>query len=344
MGETTIQWTDATWNPTRGCSRISPGCENCYAEKIAARFSGKGMPYEGLAEFHDGEARWTRKLRLVINGDDRDGGLGAPLRWKKPRRIFVNSMSDLFHEALSDEEIAAVFGVMAACPQHTFQVLTKRAERMQRWFLEIARYDYIDPMSICEIEAANRVTVHQLARPWPLSNVHLGVSVETQKYADERIPHLLATPAAVRFVSYEPALGPVDFTRMPHDGGEYDVLAGTLWRGGWRTGAGLRANKLDWIIVGGESGPNARGFDLSWARSTIEQCKRAHIACFVKQLGGKPYEGESAEPTGRFRTHDGKRQVELKVQRLRLRDRKGGDIAEWPEELRVRQFPKEVAA
>ena len=207
---TSIEWTDRTWNPTRGCSVVSPGCHNCYAMKQAHRFSGKGGAYEGLTKLTSSGPRWSGAMRLVPEM------LDVPLRRKKPTTWFVNSMSDLFHEGLTDEEVAAVFGVMAACPQHTFQVLTKRAERMRAWF------DWLDDMCsvsgdppravTCGIVAANHgadVDYGGLSHAWPIPNVLLGVSVEDQRRADERVPLLLQTPAALRFLSVEPLLGPV---------------------------------------------------------------------------------------------------------------------------------------
>lgn len=294
--KTTIQWTDATWSPVRGCSRVSPGCENCYAERQAARFKGPGQPYEGLVRTHpNGEPRWSGTVRLVPER------LFDPIRWRRPRRVFVNSMSDLFHESLSDEDIAAVFGVMAACPQHTFQVLTKRAKRMREWVTWISQNDETTLALRARNVDAERLGGARLSDgqrlmfPWPLPNLWLGVSVEDQRRADERIPDLLACPAAVRWVSYEPALGPVDFD------------------------AALR--RVDWIVVGGESGPGARPFDPLWARSTILQCREAGVPIFVKQMGARPIVGG---------------QYDLSAMQ---RDPKGADPAEWPAELRVREWP-----
>ncbi len=332
MGETAIEWSDWSWNPTRGCSRVSKGCEHCYAENAARRFSGPGQPYEGLVRLdRDGKAKaqWNGVVRLVPDH------LGDPLRWKRPRRVFVNSMSDLFHEALAFEHhIASVFGVMAAAPQHTFQVLTKRPENARAFFEWAAKRrgerwreatgDW--PTDACLDWARNGCPM--------LPTVWLGVSVEDQATADERIPHLLACPAAVRWVSYEPAIGPVDFTRLrlvtpthPHDPTvTLDALRGHV--------AGpdeMLDARLGWIVVGGESGLGARPFDLAWARSTIAQCRAAGVACFVKQLGASPrvWTGERGDTPDVF-----------DLPELRLRDRKGGDIDEWPKDLRVRQWPE----
>lgn len=247
--KTGIEWTDETWNPIRGCSRVSEGCRHCYAERMAGRFSGPGQPYEGLAKRVGGEARWTGKVRFDPKR------LEDPLRWRKPRRVFVNSMSDLFHESLPDEVIADIFMVMALARRHTFQVLTKRPERMRQWFAG-------------NVSAAGRLIGYVRPRrgdwtavegpTWPLPNVWLGVSVEGAGHED-RIAHLLAVPAAVRFVSAEPLLGPV---KVP--------------------------NGLDWVIAGGESGPNCRPMDLDWVRQLRDQCVQSRIPFFLKQLGGWP--------------------------------------------------------
>lgn len=230
-----IEWTDATWNPVRGCSRVSEGCRNCYAERVAARFSGPGMAYEGLAIMRNGEPRWTGKVAVV------EKHMNDPLRWKTPRRVFVNSMSDLFHESLSDHDILRVFKIMNEARRHTFQILTKRPHAMFKF-------------------------VTSVLAPWPpLPNVWLGVSAEDQDTADFRIPALLATPAAVRFVSAEPLLGPISFRAE--------------W---WPRASPAR---LDWMIVGGESGPNARPMHPQWVRSLRDQSAGAGVAFFFKQWG-----------------------------------------------------------
>lgn len=318
MNLTSIQWTDVTWNPVRGCSRVSPGCEHCYAETMAARFSDHGMWGHGFAERTEHGGRWTRLVEPVPTK------LEEPLRLRKPHRIFVNSTSDLFHESVPNEYIASVFGVMAACPQHVFQILTKRAERMALWFAWVGRG--AEPFSlhsrgwrICAVNrsAAIRSGVQWpssrqgvLVESWPLPNVWIGVSVEDQRRADERIPHLLGVPAAVRFLSIEPLLEAVDL--------------------GAFLGAGI-----SWVIVGGESGHGARPFDVAWARSIIAQCREAKVACFVKQLGAQPVTSTPEHPRDAplVVDHDGD------YGRFDLRDRKGGDPSEWPKDLRVREMP-----
>lgn len=256
-----IAWTEETWNPIRGCSKVSTGCANCYAETMAARFCGEGMPYAGLVT---PGGQWNGTVRLVR------GHLEDPLRWRRPRRVFVNSMSDLFHEHLSFEEIASIFGVMAAAPQHTFQVLTKRPARMREWF-EWVSQPGDRPVSRCwdaGVGHLGRLDVRNF-EAWPLPNVWLGVTVEDQAAADHRIPDLLQVPAAVRFVSCEPLLGPMEIAfAMP-----------------WRiTGACLNRS-IDWVICGGESGPWARPMHPDWARGLRDQCSAAGTPFLFKQWG-----------------------------------------------------------
>lgn len=361
QGEHGIAWTDQTWNPLRGCSKVSEGCRNCYAMSVAARFSGPGQPYEGLAHRVGGKAQWTNKIALV------EEHLTDPLRWKKPRRVFVNSMSDLFHEAVPDEFIDRVFAVMALSPQHTFQVLTKRPERMRDYMHRLDRNQGYEAAVILGEAAVEFMSEMQeqfydsdsvgFPQYWPLPNVWLGVSVEDQKTADARIPFLLETPAAIRWVSYEPALEQVDFSRF---------LWPTCWH--WEAGygspqaaieAGAWAEKkpqslvlaertfLDWIVVGGESGHDARPFDVGWARQAVRHCRESATPVFVKQLGAIPVDAGAAGPMCSFMPYDividdgGPRHGESILQSLlRLKDRKGGDMEEWPRDLRVREWPK----
>jgi protein gp37 len=247
-------------------------------------------------------------------------------------------MSDLFHEGLTNEEIGAVFGVMAACPQHTFQILTKRAQRMAKWFEWVSSHQEDHgppPDAVVSTCAANYIDCDQLVRPWPLPNVWMGVSCEDQQRADERLPILAQVPAAVRFVSYEPALGPLDL-RIDHSATTRPLGLLTCPKcGGWggqltslypdvnghEQVVGCKHCKsdgcaIDWLIIGGESGPGARPFDVEWARSVIGQCKDAGVSVFCKQFGANPFA-------------DGKA--------LRLADRKGGSPEEWP----AGDFPRE---
>jgi protein gp37 len=301
MPDTAISWTHRpgtrgrTWNPIRGCSRVSEGCMHCYAERTAGRFSGPGKPYEGLVRITKQGARWTGDVRLVPEH------LADPLRWREPSTVFVNSMSDLFHEALTNDQIAAVFGVMAACPQHTFQALTKRAKRMREWFrwaggcVDMIACRTDDALEVAGMGRAERARVDALigrdqrAAPWPLPNVWLGCSVENQAAADERIPELLATPAAVRFLSCEPLLGPLDLThRAPNCALVGATARRTFRTNGGRDEAAIPAHlrpppTIDWVIAGCESGPGARPCDVAWLRSLRDQCVAAGVPYFLKQ-------------------------------------------------------------
>lgn len=263
--KTGISWTDSTWNALRGCTRVSEGCRNCYAESVAYRFSGEGLPYEGLAVLKNGHPSWTGKVDWI------DEHWEDPLRWIKPRRIFVNSMSDLFHERVPDLWIDDMFAVMqhAQSRGHIFQILTKRPERMLEYFSSPNLYERW--LTRVDRVRANwqKFPVIPLSDPkkFSLKNVWLGVSAENQKTADERIPLLVQTPAAVRFVSAEPLLGPIDF--------QYMRLSAMEMAGHW----------IDWMIVGGESGPHARPMLSQWADGIREQCEEYGTKYFHKQNG-----------------------------------------------------------
>lgn len=238
-----IGWTNSTWNPVRGCTRVSEGCRNCYAEVLAARHSYEGGWGHEIAHYIGGEARWTNVIELAHVKT-----IEAPLHWRTPRRVFVNSMSDLFHEKVPFNVVDSVFAVMDRCPQHVFQILTKRPERM----LDYCR----------RINGA------------PLENVWLGVSVEDQKRADERIPLLLRTPAAVHWASLEPLLDSIDLSAIR-----------VVQNGTCETKE--RYPGLDWVVVGGESGQSRRQMAMEHARSLIAQCKAAGVPIFVKQDSGQ---------------------------------------------------------
>lgn len=260
-----IEWTDVTWNPVTGCQKVSEGCKNCYAEQVFNRMAQnpKTPAYHG------------RKFTDVKCHEDR---LAEPLHWKKPRRVFVNSMSDLFHESVPDEFILRVIGVMNDCRQHTFQILTKRPERMRdiarrvRW----AQWAH-DPNSgniwlTDNPDARDGFRLFGGAGCSPMSNVWLGVSIEDQKTARERIWPLLTTPAKVRFISYEPALGPIDLNDIEAliDKRRFKYTLGRY---------------LDWVIAGGESGPNARPSHPDWFRSVRDQCQASRVPFLFKQWG-----------------------------------------------------------
>lgn len=223
MADTKINWTDKVWNPVTGCTKVSPGCKHCYAERMAKRLQAMGQEH-----YRDG-------FTVTLHAD----ALELPLSWKKPSMVFVNSMSDLFHKDVPTEFIHRVFGIMTAASRHTFQVLTKRATRMS-WLT--------DSMFVPD-------------------NVWLGVSVENDAYI-ERISFLRAANARTKFLSIEPLLGPLP--NLPMTG-------------------------IDWVIVGGESGPGARPMDLDWARSIRDQCERAGVAFWFKQAGGHPSKREQTE-------------------------------------------------
>jgi protein gp37 len=292
MGDKTgISWTNATWNAIRGCTPVSPGCQNCYAAKVAKRFSFQGGPFQGLVRINAAGERtdeWNGEITYV------EDHLLDPIRWKKPRRIFVNSVSDLFHHNVSDTVIDRIFAVMALAPQHTFQVLTKRPERMRDYLSGGQDREESIQREITEItlelsDKSHKHVMDAIPGGWgglPLKQVWLGTSVENQKYADERIPFLLQTPAAVRFISAEPLLGPITLKNILHyeerDVAVWDALTG--FRG--HAGGGSNGNpKLDWVIVGGESQRGSRPMSPEWARSLRDQCKAAGVAFFFKQWG-----------------------------------------------------------
>jgi protein gp37 len=308
---TTIQWTEQTWNPTTGCDRISPGCDHCYALTMAKRLKGMGSAkYQ-----NDGNPITSGPGFALTTHPDT---LTEPLRWKKPRKVFVNSMSDLFHARVPREFLARVFAVMAATPQHTYQILTKRPERAARILTDRCKCGHPDgehfraamewaatSHSPTYIPGLEHGIYHRSG--WPLPNVWIGTSLENQKYADIRIPALLETPAAVRFLSCEPLLGPV--TLANH----------------WLGADPYRRDEpsVAWVICGGESGPGARPMDTAWASDLVGQCQESGTAVFVKQLGSvwardMTVAGKSVATWG---------------------DTKGGNPDYWPADLRVREYP-----
>ena len=305
-----IEWTGSTLNAIAGCRKISPECDGCYAiadawrmahnpnEKMKAKF----LP---VVSNERGKPNWTGKVTFT------EEPLFAAIRNKKPTTYFVNSLSDLFYEEVKDEWIDKHFATFALCPQHTFQILTKRPERMREYVGNtprngetasgnvkdcLYRWSRHFPAFVAPKDHYNKIANAQATFQWPLPNVWLGTSVGTQKYADERIPALLQTPAAVRFLSMEPLLGPIDLNRD---------IGGTRWIGGQRgcdgTHHGIgsqecpseshhhhddRCSKgIDWIITGGESGPKSRPMHPDWVRSIQDQCNAAGVPFFFKQWG-----------------------------------------------------------
>jgi protein gp37 len=300
MGDkSNIEWTDATWNVITGCSVVSPGCTNCYAMRQAGTRLKTSPSYVGLTEDTKAGPVWNGKVRF------NEKQVRLPLQWQKPRRIFVNSMGDLFHEDVPDEWIDRVFAVMWSTHWHVFQILTKRPERMRDYVREAIKHP---PFS-----------------PGLPQNIWLGTSCEDQARADERVPLLLATPAAVRWVSAEPLLGPINFQRLsvlnlPDDPpGPSCVrrvmsLTGEIKDVEPRSGRLFDAgdtSRLDWIVVGSESGRAARPMAAQWARDIREQCKVAGVPFFMKQMSGRPFSAAIIK-----------------------------DIRYFPEDLKVREYPR----
>lgn len=294
----TIEWTDATWNPITGCAVVSPGCSNCYAMRLAGTRLAHHPSRAGLTRDTKAGPVWTGEVRF------NEEWLTQPLRWKRPRQIFVCAHGDLFAEGVPDAWIDRVFAVMALAPQHTFQVLTKRSARMREYMADPHTpgriYDLVCDLAVIEavdvvlvapgFEAGAPTGRRVLLGLWPVPSVWVGVSAEDQRRADERIPDLLATPAAVRWVSAEPLLGPLD-----------------LWL--YLDPQHQFRRRLDWIVAGGESGPGARPMLIEWARSLRDQCNGAGVAFFMKQLSG-------------------------------LNGRAIKNIAQFPADLRVRENPR----
>lgn len=345
--KTSIEWTDFSWNPIRArnretgkvghyCQRISPLCKNCYAASMNV-WRGNGVDYTvpGLAQ-----------VELYLDEE----ALMQPLRWRTPRNIFVCSMTDLFADFVPDEWIERIYAVMALADKHTFMILTKRPARRLKWYQGIDE-DGGEGMRDVMVEGqaqAIYANLHPdekdtvsdwLAVSLPLKNVREGTSVGTQKEADEFVPVMLQTPAALRWLSMEPILEAVS---LLSSGG------GTRWLGGQRgCGEMHRGNGspecprelhhhhddrckpgVDWAVVGGESGTSARPTNIDHIRSVVRQCQGAGVPVFVKQLGKHPVQPREA---------DG---VFVPDYEFQMADAKGGDPSEWPEDLRVRQFPE----
>lgn len=362
MNLTPIEWTDFSANPLKfrdkagkvgwGCVHASPGCVHCYAETLAKRY-GRGGPFNvqamaGLTPFLD-EAELHKMLTAeVIAKTPVSGG-----------KCFVGDLTDIFGPWVPDELLDRLFAVFALRPDVTWQLLTKRAERMRVY---LSSPGVRERVSVVAAELCGDRAPEMVVRFWPLLNVWLGVSVEDQQRAAERIPHLLQSPAAVRFISAEPLIGPLairnhlisggdpgrcencgrghGFTRCPN----YGSIAPTDSRSPQCDAFKRKNFDIDWVIVGGESGPSARNCSIDWVRSIVQQCQAAAAPVFVKQLGSAPIDWSKAKPTGNFRTNQdtGKRQFEI-VQPA-LKSRKGSDMDEWPADLRVREFPRSAVS
>lgn len=338
--ETGIGWTHrpgtigCTWNPTRGCWPVSPGCANCYACRQGARFCGTGKPYDGLVKLtKGGPPKWTGEGKFI------EDKLDEPFSWREPRTVFVDSMSDLFFEAFSFEQIAAVFAVMALNRRHTFQILTKRSQRaleFMTWMgpspdekLNNAFDKYIKPLrserywyQTLGLDPYRPVFHREVTDcTWPLPNVWRGFSAENQDCYDQRLPYMLEEPAAVKFVSIEPMLGPIDLdlglchgcmgsnatsdhyedetgpcATQPYcadcGGGEEAIEISY----GWWNQLGSLTEGLQWVIVGCESGPGARPCDLDAVRAIVKQCTDDGVAVFVKQLVETVDDGDREDP------------------------------------------------
>ncbi len=271
-----IEWTDATWNPITGCTKVSAGCKHCYAEREWPRMTKLVPAYAG------------RDFTDVRTHADR---LDQPLRWKKPRLIFVNSMSDLFHPDVPDSFLDKIFAVMVLADHHVFQVLTKRADRMRAYLTDPARKQriYAALLAMCGGDADEqhlRKVAFQDAYP----NVWLGVTVEDRAAAEERVPLLLATPASIRWLSCEPLLGAVSLTGLPGgpDADEdvrIDGLRGTFVTSPRQETPSPLSARINWVVAGGESGPKARPMHPDWARSLRDQCAAADVPFLYKQWG-----------------------------------------------------------
>lgn len=315
-----ISWTNETWNVVTGCTPISEGCANCYAARYAKRGIGD---FRTMDTGHGDTEEPIIKRRPFSEVRTHPDRLDKPLRWKKPRMVFVCSMGDLFYEAVNDTFIMAVFGVMAAARNCTFQVLTKRPQRMFKWFemmasstaevfskgpfppMRPASHHYLTQVVGFAEEIIGRLIIPQeeeetIETPWPLPNVWLGVSAENQARADERIPILFQTPAAVRFVSIEPLLRAVDL-RAVKIGCGYDSLSCAC------SPDSCNHPKVDWVIVGAESGPKFRECKIEWVEDIVEQCQSANVPVHVKQL--------------------------------HINGKLSKNMADWPEHLRVREWP-----
>ena len=328
-----IEWTDATWNPITGCTLVDDGCRHCYAAHLITSWPaiGNHPSRKGLARKNAaGESKFTGEVRF------NEGWLDQPLHWKKPRRIFVCAHGDLFHPNVPDEWIDKVFAVMALAPQHTFQVLTKRPERAREYLRALECKGGYRPYISRPGWQANdprdrdRVILLPEGQSWPLPNVWLGTSVSDQASADLRIPQLLACPAGVRFISAEPLLGPVDLTEIAAP--RPDLRASVMLDALNGTGGivGTPGGKINWVIVGGESGPHARPMNPQWARDIRDQCIAASVAFLFNQNCEWVSVSEVAGPGEHFKFPDG-RTVRRTGKKLAGRTLDGLEWSQFPE-------------
>ncbi len=309
MGASTdIGWTNSTWNIVSGCDEVSLGCDRCYAKTFTERWRGTSGHY-----FENGFDVTLRPLRM-----------GLPFRWRKPRRIFVTSLGDLFHDKVPDDFVVDVFAVITLTPQHAYQLLTKRHARMRsllsrpEFWYRVGRqarhfgYEY-DNAANFFADGRNIYDTSVWDELRYLPNVHLGVSAEDQHWADIRIPALMETPAAVRFISAEPLIGPLNIAEYLTAGGCHTFPDGEAFPSICLSPS--CGTCINWLIAGGESDSGARPMDLGWVRNIRDQCADAGVPLFVKQMGS------------------------VWARENRASDRKGATPAEWPEDLRIQQFP-----
>lgn len=382
-----IEWTDATLNVVLGCSKISPGCKNCYAAQLAATRLKHLPQYKDLAMRKGDHYEWTGRAHVWI------AALNQIFNWRKPKKIFLTSMGDPFHESITDKELKLMFGAMLLNQRHTFQILTKRPERMRQFMLSNNAHTCLETLQDPEFDGLigedNRLKLepvdHRKLIAWPPPHIWFGTSVENRACAQERIPVLCDTPAAVRWLSMEPLLeyvdlgpwiGPIDCRSGPecqwrgwgHDLHPCDSSMDNCDHEGCReetarhcpscgsaSHTGLVESReqnpdmhpIDWVVVGGESGADARQTDIGWIRSVVDQCERAQVPVFVKQLGKMPFvtlNTELDQEADQLLTFPKHVQVVPNVfsqyYLTKFHDSKVSDPQEWPKDLQVRQFPR----
>ncbi len=333
MENSHIQWTDHTQNFWIGCTKVSPGCAHCYAEARDKRFAegihwGKGSPRQRTGPSNwRAPLKWNRDALTMACGDCDPclaGHAEACALGIKHPKVFCSSLSDIFDSEIPIDWFAEAMGVVKQCTALTWLLLTKRPELFRDRIGGALNYLSTKPATNELFSLVQWLQGWQSGNEIP-SNIWMGTSVENQEYADRRVPALLAIPAKIRFLSCEPLLGPVDLNEVPLEDRCY---------GPWEGPKDNPVAGIHWVIIGGESGTNARPFGVDWARSLVEQCKAAGVAPFVKQLGRAPFEHCPKADIG------GVSVVEACDFLLLLNDKKGGDMSEWAPDLRVREFPK----